>query len=358
MNKDNQNNQIDSQRAHDQIHKLFTSAKEISLTHEEKTQGAQSFQNFMENNPDGEVSILSPYFKNLFVSTFNFVKQRQLVAVALALVLIIGAGSTAAFAARYSLPGDLLYPIKINVYEKLESALAVGPEAKARIAVKHSVTRIEEVEKLAAQGNIDQTDEQTVNENFAIQTKEVADNILKLKTDGNIQAAIKVSADFENVLTDHKKNLDSIAESNKGILAETRSDIDNNILASAKTRLVLEGNLSTSSPLLMAKIKRHENNFDKKHDYEYGYNNGKATTAATVAATATITTASTTSVATSIVVSSSTENTATTSVNVQSPTPNTPTQPENTPPSAPSPVIPFTIPSLPSIPATVHGLLH
>lgn len=86
MNKNNQNIQIEVNEIHEDIHELFGTAKEISLTPEEKRQGAIDFHNFMKENPNGETSILSPYV----ISAFRFVKQRQVVMVALVLFLILG----------------------------------------------------------------------------------------------------------------------------------------------------------------------------------------------------------------------------------------------------------------------------
>lgn len=253
MNKNNQNIQIEVNEIHEDIHELFGTAKEISLTPEEKRQGAIDFHNFMKENPNGETSILSPYV----ISAFRFVKQRQVVMVALVLFLILGGAGGTVLAAKSSLPGDLLYTIKINVNEKLEMALAVDTESQARVAVKHAIERIEEVEKLAMEDKIDESNQESIKESLALQSKKASENILKLKVEGNIDAAIGISSDFENSLSNHKKNLEDIAQSKKAggktLLTKTRESIHDNLLASAKVRLVLESNLSSSSQILISK---------------------------------------------------------------------------------------------------------
>lgn len=253
MNKNNQNIQIEVNEIHEDIHELFGTAKEISLTPEEKRQGAIDFHNLMKENPNGETSILSPYV----ISAFRFVKQRQVVMVALVLFLILGGAGGTVLAAKSSLPGDLLYTIKINVNEKLEMALAVDTESQARVAVKHAIERIEEVEKLAMEDKIDESNQESIKESLALQSKKASENILKLKVEGNIDAAIGISSDFENSLSNHKKNLEDIAQSKKAggktLLTKTRESIHDNLLASAKVRLVLESNLSSSSQILISK---------------------------------------------------------------------------------------------------------
>ncbi len=257
MSKNNQNNQIQDHEMHEDIHKLFSIAKEESLSHDEKKQGAIDFKNFMEKNPNRGVSMVSPYIKNLFISTFKFVKQRQLVAIALAVILVLGGSSGTAYAAVNSLPGDLLYPIKININEKLESVLARGTEAKARVAVKHAINRIEEVEKLAVAGKLEKSSEGSVSATLALQSKVVQENILKLKTEGNVEAAIVISSDFENSLNDHKKNLANLVKNSRDtardLLVKTSENIHDNILAAAKERLILEDSLSTSNQITVNK---------------------------------------------------------------------------------------------------------
>ncbi|MDP2648939.1 MAG: DUF5667 domain-containing protein [Patescibacteria group bacterium] len=78
--------------------------------------------------------------------------------VALTLVLILFASSAGVTsAAEGSLPGDLLYPIKINVNEPVRGALALSSEARADWASKVAGTRIREVATLAAEGRLDAT---------------------------------------------------------------------------------------------------------------------------------------------------------------------------------------------------------
>ncbi len=243
MYKNNQNNKIHDHEIHEEIHELFSIAKENSLSHEEKTEGALFLKNFIEKH--GSV-------KSKFLFTSPFVKSRQLVVVVLTLILIFG-GSVTAYAAGNSLPGDLLYPIKINVNEKLEIALARGTEAKARIAVKHTVVRIDEIEKLTIKGKIDDSKDEFFNTILDAQSKRVRDNILKLKEEGRIDAAIIISSDLENSLIDRKKNLENITKDKKLPLLKTLEKIEKDILDFTKERSLLESSLATSSKILIDK---------------------------------------------------------------------------------------------------------
>jgi len=87
----------------------------------------------------------SPY---VFVST-----HRWMTALA-SLVLVVFAGSSTAFAAQGSLPGQPLYALKTKVLEPVAVALAATPAAKAAVHVALAQKRVDEAETLAQKGQL------------------------------------------------------------------------------------------------------------------------------------------------------------------------------------------------------------
>lgn len=73
---------------------------------------------------------------------------------ALGLIFTVGAGSVSA--AESALPGDVLYPIKVNVNEEVRAALARTPESRARVAIERAERRIQELKQLERAG-VDET---------------------------------------------------------------------------------------------------------------------------------------------------------------------------------------------------------
>ncbi len=59
------------------------------------------------------------------------------------------------FAAENSVPGDVLYPVKIHVNENVEGALHVGAKQDAAFAKEQMERRAEEAQKLAAENRLD-----------------------------------------------------------------------------------------------------------------------------------------------------------------------------------------------------------
>jgi hypothetical protein len=74
-------------------------------------------------------------------------QRRWAVAVALILALFLAGGGTV-MASSDSLPGDLLYPVKMAT-EKVQAFFTFGDEAKANLHMKFAERRVKEIESLA-----------------------------------------------------------------------------------------------------------------------------------------------------------------------------------------------------------------
>ena len=116
------------------------------MTPEEKT--AMKARIFGAPAPAAMAPQGSPYF----IFSYQFLQTRVLAPAMVLLVVFVGSGTAAA--AQGSLPGDLLYPVKISVNEAVEVALATTPVAKAEVSAKLAERRVEEAEVLASRGEL------------------------------------------------------------------------------------------------------------------------------------------------------------------------------------------------------------
>jgi hypothetical protein len=121
-------------------------SKDIRLSEAEK---ARMRANIFEVAPQPAARV--GYFTVFDFSTLMTMRS----AVALVLVFIL-AGSGSAYAAQGSLPGDLLYPIKISVNERVELALATTPKEKLHTEARLAERRVAEAQALDAQGRLDE----------------------------------------------------------------------------------------------------------------------------------------------------------------------------------------------------------
>ncbi len=123
----------------------------------------------------------SPY---VFFSIFSY--HTRMVLAGLLLFVLVGTGT--ASAAQGSLPGDLLYPVKISVNERVEAALAPTVAAKAQVQVAQASRRVEEAQVLAQQGRLDATTTATLADNFDEHAQEAQD--LAQKAEGDDPGAV------------------------------------------------------------------------------------------------------------------------------------------------------------------------
>jgi hypothetical protein len=137
--------------------------------------------------------------------------------VALVLLLtVVGTGTT--YAAQTSLPGDILYPLKINVVENIKVALAVGPKAKAQVHTELAAQRLDEAQELASEGRLDATTTAEIQSNFnehALAAQAATDEDIAISATATSSAATDVSSTTSPVVVAtiiSKKNTDNTEE--------------------------------------------------------------------------------------------------------------------------------------------------
>jgi len=109
--------------------------------------------------------VISPYAP--MRSVWNILNAHKRFAAVLASALaLLTTGGALAYAAEGTVPGDLLYPVKIHVTEPIVGALAITPAAKAQWDATKAVRRINEAEILANQNKLTPQYQQEIEQNF------------------------------------------------------------------------------------------------------------------------------------------------------------------------------------------------
>lgn len=90
------------------------------------------------------------------MSTLQFMRSNftNMILPLLIIVSLLGGGAGATYASQSSLPGEVLYPVKL-VTERAQVALTVDDAREAALHLKFSSKRLEEVEELAHEGKKD-----------------------------------------------------------------------------------------------------------------------------------------------------------------------------------------------------------
>lgn len=116
----------------------------LHLTEEEKQEGKEALLAFIRSHP-----VEFPQKISVGEMLLSFLSRFPAAAVASVLLVVVSAGATT-YASESSLPGDLLYPLKVTVLEPFRERFIEWREEKANLALRRVERRLEEARKLAS----------------------------------------------------------------------------------------------------------------------------------------------------------------------------------------------------------------
>lgn len=156
-----------------------------------------------------------------------------LVAASLIGITLLGGGGAAAYFAQDALPGDPLYPIKINLNERVESALAFGTEAQGEMSARHAERRLAEAVELASRHQLREQVATIIETNFQRHLDHVERVISQLEEAGNDEAAARLQSHLEARLAAHEELLHRFQE-------DESQQVDQNTVARFRTHIEQE----------------------------------------------------------------------------------------------------------------------
>ena len=143
-----------------------------------------------------------PTPRAVVASGFSFFSGKAMPIFA-ALVLLFAGSAGVSIAAGKSLPGDLLYPVKVSINEKLGGAFATTEEAKAAYETALADTRLSEAEALAAKDNLTSATAVTLKTDFTVHADNARTYIADLEQKGSVSADTELSS-LAGVLSTHE----------------------------------------------------------------------------------------------------------------------------------------------------------
>ncbi len=184
----------------EQIQKFIQSIKKVSLSMEEKS----ALKNQILLKMDQPIP--SPY-----QDSFSIIQRTRIIfgffrpayGVALLLVFILGGGVS--FAAEGALPGNFLYPIKVEINEKVAGIFTIGNLKKAERESELIDKRLQEVKILASQGELSDEKIKIVEDQISTHAKNSKNHIVALEDEKNFEGALQVQAKLESSLTVNEK---------------------------------------------------------------------------------------------------------------------------------------------------------
>lgn len=241
--------------------KIYTKMKKVSLSAEEKQQIKQDIftsifkeedfyiQDKKTNGVRNEYSLrqsnwrLVPTFKELQPKVYKNIKTTAFSSM-LVITLI---GTVSAAMANDALPGDLLYPMKINVNEKVKLATALTSQERAQYQADLAVTRLQELEKLATVGILTASTTIASAKQFDSHMTQVNTFLGTMSKEGKTQEATKIHKNLNNNLKTNQAKMRIASTSmirTRAALNNATSSATSSIMISQKNNPTLSGQIA------------------------------------------------------------------------------------------------------------------
>lgn len=194
---------------------IFKNIKNVSLSKKEKENIRTVLRAFIATHP---VGVREGFFARLTSQKDQrsiFQQIYKTMPIVLLIALLLGGGAAAY--ADTSLPGDVLYPVKVNVNEEVRGWLAVSDDSEARLQVRLAERRLEEAEKLASEDRLNDDARAKIEANFEDHATRVNARIEAMEDDSRGSTnAVEVSSQFEASLKAHEEILNRLFEKKEG----------------------------------------------------------------------------------------------------------------------------------------------
>jgi hypothetical protein len=222
----------------DPLKKLTEDMKKIHLTSDEKSDMRGNLLQFMKENPMPKKARAKAKAKpttshhdeekrpNFLASFLTFLVPRPMPVLA-AMMIIAVSGGTVSFAATGSLPGDLLYPVKVGINEEIVSMFSLGEESKLEWEIERSSRRLTEAGRLESEGTLDSEALSALGRNIETHNSRIKTLESRLQSQGETDSVVALQQEYESKLRLYETLLfeiltaDSVAaEPEMGVAAE------------------------------------------------------------------------------------------------------------------------------------------
>ncbi|MEI6842945.1 MAG: DUF5667 domain-containing protein [bacterium] len=155
-------------------------------------------------------NVPSPYMHRSFFGRLFHPKSPWVLYATIALCGVAFVSGGSMVMAENSLPGDVLYSVKINVSEPLRDSFIFNEMDRARWEVEKTKRRLQEAEELASQGKFVVDDATNLKENINDSMEDFSLHIKNAEQAGIPDAVIAARLDYEAAIEAHSKILENM----------------------------------------------------------------------------------------------------------------------------------------------------
>lgn len=230
----------------DTFNKIVNGAKTVKLTEKERANLFVRVDSYVKKNP---IQISKINSRNDF-NWFSYIFTNYNRAVSFALVVFIVLGGSTSLAAQKTLPGNILYPVKVNINEEIRS-LFVSTANRVNFEADRAMTRLKEAEVLAKRGELSPEAQVQLEGYFDAHLAKVENDIQKYKENGDLKKALDASTKLESSLKIGEENLAVLigvdGEQTDEQLSKIVTELQTNIVSSSIARAEVEQAIVSTS---------------------------------------------------------------------------------------------------------------
>lgn len=230
--------------------------KDIHMSTVEKTEIRDSLTNFIAAHPIMHISRVSRFFtaEKIVLSPYSGISMHMGKILAFSFIGLLLTGGSITMASASSLPGELLYPVKINVKEKFEAVGKTAPKEKLAFKKEKVIRRVAEIQKIKEKKDVTKEEVVIAQAVLAEHVKDYTDTVDELKKDGNeglilangaelipLTESINKDENTTTAATTLTTTTTSVTET-KGIPTETQETTDARTVE--KTQITVESKVS------------------------------------------------------------------------------------------------------------------
>lgn len=166
---------------------------------------------------------VSPYIASPFA---RFIRSPRTAYAFVAVFMVATGGGGVALASDTALPGDFLYPVKVEMAEKFSAAFILDPEERAKNSAKLAERRADEAIKLADEGRLDAENAAYLATEFEAHITDSVEGADALEAEGDLSASLAVRTDLEKRISLRATTLNAIlAEDEPELVASADSEV-------------------------------------------------------------------------------------------------------------------------------------
>lgn len=204
----------------------------IYLTEAEREQMDGVITNFMDLHPLENPNMIKSEKQSTYFS-FYAIWGRKLAFAVITLVVIFGASGGVVFASNDALPGDLLYPVKINVAEEIKSAMIFSTKEKANWEAERLQLRLAEMQQVVARtGSLSSELVRDTEARVLVHTEKVSEAAKNLEKMGDTKSIYEILDRIQTSLDEYNGMLQGLMEQN---LPVNQADVERVIAQVAST---------------------------------------------------------------------------------------------------------------------------